>query len=86
MNRQKLLGWEVLIHLLYSPDMAHQNLHLFWSLQNSLNGKIFQFPGRLLKPVGTVFKKIEGFGKMKLQSCLKKWQKVVEQKNEYVVQ
>ncbi|XP_066867270.1 constitutive coactivator of peroxisome proliferator-activated receptor gamma isoform X4 [Kogia breviceps] len=43
MTRQKLLqlGWEVLIHLLYSPDIAALDFRLFWSLQNSLNGKNF---------------------------------------------
>ena len=43
MTRQKLLqlGWEVLIHLPYSPDIAPPDFHLFWSLQNSLNGKSF---------------------------------------------
>ena len=43
MIRKKLLhlGWEVLIHLLYSPDIASLDFHLFWSLQNSLNGKNF---------------------------------------------
>ena len=43
MTRQKLLqlGWEVLIHLPYSPDTAPSDFHLFWSLQNSLNGKNF---------------------------------------------
>ena len=41
MTRQKLLqlGWEVLIHPLYSPDIAPSDFHLFWSLQNSFNGK-----------------------------------------------
>ena len=43
MIRQKLLqlDWEVLIHLLYSPDIATWDSHLFQSLQNSLNGKNF---------------------------------------------
>ena len=43
MTRQKLLqlGWEVLIHLPYSPDIAPSDFHLFWSLQSSLNAKNF---------------------------------------------
>ena len=43
MTGKKLLelGWEVLIHLLYSPDITPSDFHLFWSLQNSLNEKYF---------------------------------------------
>ena len=43
MTRQKLLqlGWEVLIHLPCSLDISPSNFYLFWSLQNSLNGKNF---------------------------------------------
>ena len=40
---QKLLrlGWEVMLHLPYSPDPAPSKYYLFRSLQNSLNGKTF---------------------------------------------
>jgi len=40
MTRQKLreLGWEVLMHPPYSPDITCSDYHLFRSLQNSLNG------------------------------------------------
>ena len=43
MTKQKLLhfGREVLIHWLYSPEIAPLDFHLFWSFQNSLNGKNF---------------------------------------------
>ena len=43
MTRQKLfqLGWEVLIHLPYPPNIVPSDFHLFRSLQSSLNGKNF---------------------------------------------
>ena len=41
MTKQELLqlGWEILIHPLWSSDIAPLDCHLFQSLQNSLNGK-----------------------------------------------
>ena len=41
--RKKLLelGWKVMPHLLYSPDLAPSDYHLFRSLQNHLNVKTF---------------------------------------------
>ena len=49
MTKQKLLqlGWEILLHPPYSPDIAPLDFHLFRCLQNSPNGKKFQFPGTL---------------------------------------
>ncbi|XP_078032684.1 histone-lysine N-methyltransferase SETMAR-like [Augochlora pura] len=40
-NRQKIqeLGWEVLMHPPYSPDLASSNYHVFLALQNFLSDK-----------------------------------------------
>ena len=88
MTRQKLLqlGWEVLIHPSYSPDIAPSDSHLFRSLQNSLNGKNFNSLEDCKRYLEQLFvqkdkKFLEG-GIMKLHE---KWQKVVEQKSEYIV-
>lgn len=42
-TRQKLLqlGWDILPHPPYSPDLAPSDYYLFRSLQNFLDGKIF---------------------------------------------
>ena len=89
MTRQKLLqlGWEVLINLLYSPDIAPLGSHLFRSLQNSLNGKNFNSLEDCKRHLDQFFaqkdKKFWEDGIMKLPE---KWQNVVERKGEYVVQ
>ena len=81
------VGWQVLIHPSYSPDIASLDFHFFWSLQNSLNGKNFnslvdckRHLEQFFAPKGTKF---SGDEIMKLSE---KWQKIVEQNGEYVVQ
>ena len=74
MTRQKLLqlDWEVLIHLLYLPDTPPSDVHLFWSLQNSLNGKNFNSLEDCKRYLEQFFaQKDKSFGKMELWSCLK---------------
>ena len=69
MTRQKLLqlDWEVLIHLLYLPDTAPSDVHLFWSLQNSLNGKNFNSLEDCKRYLEQFFaQKDKSFGKMEL--------------------
>ena len=95
MTRQKLLqlGWEVLILPAYLPDTAPSNFRLFWSLPNYLNGKKANFFPKTLS-LEDFKRHLEQFfpqkdklfwedGIMKLPD---RWQKVVEQNGEHVVQ
>ena len=82
MNRQKLLqlGWEVLIHTPYSPDIAPSDFHLFRSLQNSLNGKNFNSLEDCKRHVEQQFfaQKDKKFWEDGIIRLPEKWQKVVE--------
>ena len=73
-DQQKLLqlNWEVLTPLLYSLDIAPLDFPSFWSLQNSLNGKI-SIPWKSVKDIwdNSLLKKIKSFGKLELWSCPK---------------
>ena len=89
MTRQKLLqlGWEVLIHPPYSPDIAPSDFHLFRSLQNSLNRKNFNSLEDCKRHLGQFFaQKDKMFWEDGIIKLPGKWQNVVEQKGEYVVQ
>ena len=89
MTRQKLLqlGWEVLIYPPYSPDIAPSDFHLFQSLQNSLNGKNFNSLEDCKRHLEQFFAQKAGkFWEDGIMKLPEKWQKVVEQKGEYVIQ
>ena len=81
MTRRKLseLGWEVLIHPVYSPDIALLDFHLFQSLPNSINGKNFNSLEDCKRQ--KMKKKFWEDGIMKLPET---WQKVMEQSGEYI--
>ena len=89
MTRQNLLqlGWEVLIHLPCSLDISPSNFYFFWSLQNSLNGKNFNFLEdckRYLKQF--LAQNDQEFWEDGIVKFPEKWQKIVEQNGEYIVQ
>ena len=67
-TRQKIaeLGWEILSHLPYSPDLAPSDYHLFLSLQNFLRGKKFKNEEDIKQALVKFFtlKKVKHFSKM----------------------
>ena len=56
-TRQKLakLGWEILSHPPYYPDLALSDYHLFLSLQNFLQGKKFKYEEDIKKALVQFF-------------------------------
>ena len=88
MTRQKLLqlGWEVLIYPPYSPHIALSDFHSFRSSQNSLNGKSVNSLEVCKRHLEQFFAQKDKFWEGGIVKLPEKWQKVVEQKGEYVVQ
>ena len=80
------LDWEVLIHYSYSPDLAPSDFHLLQSLQHFLNGKNFN-PWKTVNNIwnSSLLKKMK-YWKDGIMKLPEKWQMVVEQNGEYLVQ
>jgi histone-lysine N-methyltransferase SETMAR len=81
MTGQKLLelAWEVLVHPPYSPDIAPSDFPLFWSLQNSFNGKIFNSLEDCQRHLEQFFvQKDKKFWEDEVIKLPEKWQKIVE--------
>jgi len=88
MTRQKLreLGWEVLMHPPYSPDLTPSDYHLFRSLQNSLDGKTLTDKRAAENHLKKFFvhkpQKFYTDGIIKLPE---KWQKVIDNNGQYIL-
>lgn len=88
-TRQKLreLGWEVLMHPPYSPDLAPSDYHLFLALQNFLSNKKLgsreDCENRLLEFFANKDQDFYERGIMKLPL---KWQQIIQQNGAYLTQ
>ncbi|GFW70062.1 mariner Mos1 transposase [Trichonephila clavipes] len=79
------LGWEVLMHPPYSPDLAPSDYHLFLTLQNFLSNKTLESredcENRLLEFFANKDQDFYDRGIMKLPL---KWQHIIEQNGAYL--
>lgn len=88
MTRQKLLdlGWEVLPHPPYSPDIAPTDYHLFLSLSNAMQGKTFDDEDDMERWLAGFFEsKPEKFYADGIGSLPERWRRVIEHDGGYFV-
>ena len=85
-NKLLALGWDVLPHPPYSPDLAPTDYHLFRSLQNSLSGKTFIDEDSVKRHIDCFFdSKPQEFYKHGIMTLVERWQEVIHNKGEYVI-
>ncbi|XP_015189019.1 PREDICTED: histone-lysine N-methyltransferase SETMAR-like [Polistes dominula] len=87
-THQKLrgLGWEVLMHPPYSPDLAPSDYHLFRPLQSSLNGVKLTSKEACENQLLQFFaQKSQQFYTDGIMILPQKWQKVIDQNGIYLV-
>ena len=87
-TRQKLeeLGWQVLPHPPYSPDLAPSDYHLFRSLRNYLREKQFDDQNHLKSDLETFFQsRSKNFYEDGIMNLPKRWEFVIDNDGAYVV-
>lgn len=87
-TQQKIheLGWEVLIHPPYSPDIAPTDYYLFRSLQNYLDQKSFRDSSDIKSAVVTFFdSKPEDFFAKGIDRLPERWRQVIANDGHYLL-
>lgn len=87
-TQQKIreLGYEVLPHPAYSPDIAPSDYYLFRSLQHFLKGKMFANKYEIKSGLQSFFdEKPSKFFSDGIQSLVKRWQTIVDNDGDYII-
>lgn len=87
-TQQKIreLGYEVLPHPAYSPDISPSDYYLFRSMQHFLKGKTFVNNDEVKSSLQSFFdEKSPKFFADGIQSLLKRWQMIVNNDGEYII-
>ena len=85
---QKLieLKWELMPHPLESPDLAPSDYHLFCSLQNHLNDKSFNSDQVVKNELDQFFiSKNQDFFERGIFQLTERWQKIIQQNGQYII-
>ena len=81
-----MLGWEVMLHPSYSPDLAPSDYYLYRFLQNSLNGKTFNDDKAVKSHLVQFFDdKNQKFYQRGFMKSPERWQKVIKQNGKYII-
>ena len=79
------LGWEVLVHPPYSPDLAPSDFHLFGPLKNHMRGKHFTTDAAVIEAVRKWFRtQSPEFYSAGIQNLVGRWNKCIEKEGDYV--
>jgi len=80
------LGWDLLPHPPYSPDLAPSDYHLFRSLSNDLRGKSFKEESALKSYLQDFFNsKSREFYAKGIRDLPRRWQEVIDSNGKYIV-
>lgn len=86
LQKLRQFKWEILPHPPYSPDMAPSDYHLFRSLQNSLNGCKYKSLAEVENHLKNFFgNKPTSFYKNGINKLLKRWEMIVENNGNYII-
>lgn len=87
-TREKLLelGWQVLVHPPYSPDLAPSDFHLFNSLSNHMRGKQFENRDQVDATLSDFFaSKPVSFYKSGFDKLFARWKQVIHGDGDYII-